>query len=324
MSILLLNTIICNGNKHIELTYYQAIGYCTILAVSYVASLYILVPIEIRKLHRDDPKQIRWRSCTLSIICIIAMISYRYIFCVSLSVHYDFVNSQKLKSTIISTFVAIVGVLFHTTILYSGVFMTNFLLIYETIWRQDGRVLLSRLMQQIYIVNIYPISQSLIFNVNMKRWIILRYLVIAPITEEIVFRSCMVPVLSSTGMKTFNVCLVAPLFFGVAHVHHALLKLQQGVDIMQVTLVTLFQFLYTCMFGAYASYTYLRTGSLFAVVTCHSMCNAMGLPDIAFLRKDSILYQYRWLLVSSLASGIIGFFIGIATFNLPLTIIAQS
>ncbi|KAI8459680.1 hypothetical protein BY996DRAFT_3608871 [Phakopsora pachyrhizi] len=41
-----------------------------------------------------------------------------------------------------------------------------------------------------------------------------------------------------------------------------------------------FQFGYTTVFGWYASFIYLRTGSIIATAMCHSFCNYMGFPGI--------------------------------------------
>lgn len=41
---------------------------------------------------------------------------------------------------------------------------------------------------------------------------------------------------------------------------------------------SLFQFGYTSVFGFYAAFLYLRTGSLPAAILAHSFCNWMGLP----------------------------------------------
>lgn len=38
------------------------------------------------------------------------------------------------------------------------------------------------------------------------------------------------------------------------------------------------QFSFTTLFGAYATFIFLRTGSLLAAVVVHAFCNAMGLP----------------------------------------------
>jgi prenyl protein peptidase len=321
-----LSTTICNGNQHIELTVAQAIGYCSILAVLYVASLYGLVPNRISTLHRDDPVQIRWRAYATSIVCIVAITTYGLIFCKSYSLSSTFIpiNFQTWQSNITTTFRATVGVVFHITILYVGVFINTFILFYETIRQHDGIVSIPRLIRHVYSLYITKPIRSIVYNTDSHRWPLLRNLVIAPITEEVVFRSCMVPVLYSTGMTTVSLCVVAPLFFGIAHLHHAILKLRQGDDRVVVILVALLQFIYTSMFGTYASYVYLRTRSLFAVVVCHSICNAMSLPDVSFLQKQSILYQHRFLLLSNLLVGIVGFWIGIVSFNLPPTIITQS
>ena len=41
---------------------------------------------------------------------------------------------------------------------------------------------------------------------------------------------------------------------------------------------SIFQFLYTSLFGTIAAFIYLRTGSLWACILAHSFCNWMGLP----------------------------------------------
>lgn len=41
---------------------------------------------------------------------------------------------------------------------------------------------------------------------------------------------------------------------------------------------TVLQFSYTSLFGFYAAFLFLRTGSLPAVILAHSFCNWMGLP----------------------------------------------
>ncbi|NWI13012.1 FACE2 protease, partial [Crypturellus soui] len=55
------------------------------------------------------------------------------------------------------------------------------------------------------------------------RW--LRNQVVAPLTEELVFRGCMVPVLlPCTGAA--RALLAGPLFFGLAHFHHVIEQLR--------------------------------------------------------------------------------------------------
>jgi prenyl protein peptidase len=313
-----LTTTICNGRNHVELTYFEAYSYCTLLSVSYVASLYCLVPPKVRQLqNRDDPIQIQWRGFATSIVCIISLASYGTMFCEPFTVESGFVHLMNWNFDFRYTLTAICGVVFHVSILYFGVYLRCVLLVYEAIRKQNGKVSLSKLSYLLFLWYINPIYDSIVHNNNMKRWIVLRNLLIAPMTEEIVFRSCMVSALTSTGMTSSNVCLVAPLFFGFAHLHHAILKLHQCNPIVSVALTTLFQFLYTSIFGAYVSYVYQRSTSLVTIVVCHSMCNGLGIPDLSFLHRNSSLYPRRLILLASLMFGFAGFIVCMAFFDLP-------
>jgi prenyl protein peptidase len=41
---------------------------------------------------------------------------------------------------------------------------------------------------------------------------------------------------------------------------------------------SLLQFTYTTLFGSYATFLYMRTGSLLGVILVHAFCNWMGFP----------------------------------------------
>ncbi|XP_057422931.1 CAAX prenyl protease 2 isoform X2 [Lotus japonicus] len=103
-----------------------------------------------------------------------------------------------------------------------------------------------------------------------------RFYVVAPLTEELVFRACMIPLLLCGGFKPYNVMLLCPIFFS--------LGLQLG---------------YTVIFGSYASFLFIRTGHLAAPLVAHIYCNFMGLP---------VLYSERSGIVS------IGFIMGFLGF----------
>ncbi|XP_074087068.1 CAAX prenyl protease 2 [Macrotis lagotis] len=110
------------------------------------------------------------------------------------------------------------------------------------------------------------------------RW--LRNQVIAPLTEELVFRACMLPMLAPcTGLGP--AVLACPLFFGVAHFHHVIeqLRFRQG-SVGSIFLAAAFQFSYTAVFGAYTAFLFIRTGHLIGPVLCHSFCNAVGFPAV--------------------------------------------
>ncbi|XP_065264511.1 CAAX prenyl protease 2 [Emys orbicularis] len=110
------------------------------------------------------------------------------------------------------------------------------------------------------------------------RW--LRNQVIAPLTEELVFRACMLPMLiPCTGLGP--AIFTCPLFFGVAHFHHVIeqLRFRQG-SVASIFLSAAFQFSYTAVFGAYTAFIFIRTGHLIGPVLCHSFCNYIGFPAI--------------------------------------------
>ncbi|XP_059565961.1 CAAX prenyl protease 2 isoform X2 [Myotis daubentonii] len=89
------------------------------------------------------------------------------------------------------------------------------------------------------------------------RW--LRNQVIAPLTEELVFRACMLPMLAPcTGLGP--AVFTCPLFFGVAHFHHIFEQLR----FRQSSVGSIF----------------LSAGHLIGPVLCHSFCNYMGFPAV--------------------------------------------
>ncbi|XP_066202044.1 CAAX prenyl protease 2 isoform X1 [Saccopteryx leptura] len=115
------------------------------------------------------------------------------------------------------------------------------------------------------------------------RW--LRNQVIAPLTEELVFRACMLPMLAPcTGLGP--AVFTCPLFFGVAHFHHIFEQLRFSQSSVGSIFLSAdspspaFQFSYTAVFGAYTAFLFIRTGHLIGPVLCHSFCNYMGFPAV--------------------------------------------
>jgi len=288
-----------------------AILYCCFLAVAFVGSLYVLVPSAIRKLPRDHPTHIQFRSLACLIVCAGAIFSYPYLFCAD---GIESANSQKIfsierimlfPSLSHRQFRGIFGILLHTFIIYIGPCFASLLRIYEN----RGRSGLQGENQNTFEVMRWFLSYKNMLPDNKQQfWIAMRNYFIAPLTEEIIFRGCMVPLLLASGMSTLKVSLVAPLFFGIAHLHHAATRISNGERPRSVMVMTTFQFLYTSLFGSYASYAFIRSGSVLAVTFSHSYCNWMGLPDLSFVSNFyHPLYQYRMAILPS-------YIIGICTF----------
>ncbi|KAM7374563.1 hypothetical protein PAMP_007211 [Pampus punctatissimus] len=124
----------------------------------------------------------------------------------------------------------------------------------------------------------------------------LRNQVVAPVTEELVFRGAMLPMLVPCIGPT-AVIFIAPLFFGVAHFHHIIEERRLHKDSMGVILLVAgMQFLYTTVFGAFTAFIFMRTGHVVGPVLCHSFCNSQGLPDISSAlqhpQRSALLFSY--------------------------------
>lgn len=83
----------------------------------------------------------------------------------------------------------------------------------------------------------------------------------------------------TTPLKTI---LLTPIVFGLAHVHHFYeFRLSNPhVPAAAALARSVLQLAYTTLFGAYAAFLFLRTGSLAAVCAVHAFCNCMGLPQV--------------------------------------------
>ncbi|WRT63467.1 uncharacterized protein IL334_000372 [Kwoniella shivajii] len=136
---------------------------------------------------------------------------------------------------------------------------------------------------------------------------------VGPITEELVFRSTILSVSILGGLSFKSLVFGTPLWFGIAHAHHALETFRkQGSTkqaAIQAVLGCLFQLSYTTLFGWFASYLFLRAGSVIPPLTSHIFCNVMGiyLPSTAIHRHQ----EKKALIWGSYIAGIIGFIWGV-------------
>ncbi|RAK73289.1 CAAX prenyl protease RCE1 [Aspergillus fijiensis CBS 313.89] len=119
-------------------------------------------------------------------------------------------------------------------------------------------------------------------SASLRSWIGWRNYVAGPITEEIMFRSAIVPLHLLAKVSSGHIVFVAPLYFGIAHVHHfyEFRLTHPDTSVVAALLRSIFQFGYTTIFGWYATFLYLRTGSLPAVILAHTFCNWCGLPRL--------------------------------------------
>ena len=138
-------------------------------------------------------------------------------------------------------------------------------------------------------------------------WVSFKNLVIAPITEETVYRACLVPLLYKF-FSAKQLIYITPIFFGTAHIHHLYHKIiVEKKPWMVSLLITLFQFTYTTIFGSISTFLYLKTASLPAVALIHSFCNLVSFPDFAGVAMEKNRLK-KAILCVGYAGGLIGFF----------------
>ncbi|PNY23525.1 CAAX prenyl protease 2 [Tolypocladium capitatum] len=103
-----------------------------------------------------------------------------------------------------------------------------------------------------------------------------------PVTEECLFRSAAVPLLLLAGSSLTSTVFLSPLVFGLAHLHHFYeFRITHPQTPLGAAIArSVLQLSYTSIFGAYATFIFLRTGSLLAAISVHTLCNSMGLPRV--------------------------------------------
>ncbi|KAK9868383.1 hypothetical protein WJX84_003999 [Apatococcus fuscideae] len=142
-------------------------------------------------------------------------------------------------------------------------------------------------------------------------WVSLRNYVFAPVAEEWCFRACMVPLLLDQGWSSQAAIIWSTLVFGAAHLHLLLeMLMHEGMDIRAAIIAVLFQFVYTSLFGAYAAYWLIHSGTVLAPIGAHVACNLLGMPDLPHMAH----HPWRRLLVPATLLGIATFFWTLNTF----------
>ncbi|KAI8841827.1 hypothetical protein BJ741DRAFT_405127 [Chytriomyces cf. hyalinus JEL632] len=170
-----------------------------------------------------------------------------------------------------------------------------------------------------------PIVEALLERTNP--WVVnrdepllfIRSIIAAPISEEICFRCCMVPLWQAGGFSNRSIVFLLPLVFGLAHLHHIYdsvnerlgpgANLTAAVSAMfskksskpgspsptkppgdiasihasilsKILAQSCFQMIYTTVFGWFATYLLVQTDSSGAAIAAHVLCNGFGVPSL--------------------------------------------
>ena len=118
-----------------------------------------------------------------------------------------------------------------------------------------------------------PSSGGLTGAARWRNW------VVAPLTEELTFRACLLSFLLASGVARPAALWLSPLIFASAHLHHLHeLIAHQGASPGAALRCLAPQLAYTTLFGWLAAFFFLRTRHLAAAVLPHAFCNAVGPP----------------------------------------------
>lgn len=256
----------------------MAIVYCCIIAFTFVFALYQL-PKSIRNLHRDHPKHVKARILVCVVIsCLVPLLVDHYL--------------NKIQHNIpTSKFLGI-----HPTCISFVVIIRSFLLILSMFL---GPVIES-------LTNIFAYSKSFCHALRLclfktkhnfidQPLLIFRALVIAPLCEEWLFRSCMLPMLIFSGFSESASIAITCTIFGLAHSHHYFEHRKAGKSHSAALASVVVMLLYTAVFGSVASHVFLKTGNFYSIVIMHSFANYMGFPIASFSCNHSKLYPFRFL-----------------------------
>ncbi|KAF3770299.1 Abi-domain-containing protein, partial [Cryphonectria parasitica EP155] len=236
-----------------------AIGLLVLYTLLYVIPFYLSPRTRpSARLSRDAPSVIRARITAVSLTCALTSLCTLGV----LVVTGKYENAQALHAMgywpvgVVESFRA----LLLTALLFAGPLFEA--LVVEGGWRSW--------------VTLEPMKMVL------EEWTAWRNYVMGPLTEELLFRSAAVPLLLLARTSLAKTIFLSPLVFGLAHVHHLyeFRVTHPAVPFSAAVLRSAFQLGYTTLFGAYATFVYLRTGSLLAVFAVHVLCNCMGLPRV--------------------------------------------
>ncbi|CAO1615246.1 unnamed protein product [Jaminaea pallidilutea] len=147
----------------------------------------------------------------------------------------------------------------------------------------------------------------------------LRNFIVGPLTEEFIWRSCILAVSAYSGSSRSWLIFGTPLYFGLAHIHHAwevyTSRGRTDAAMRFAVLQSTVQFAYTTVFGWYANWLWLRTGSVVAPLVSHTFCNIMGLPNPWSAARDHP--RRRTTIFLAHVAGIVGFAFGVVPLTRP-------
>lgn len=244
-----------------KLPLYRVVLYSLLFTSSYVGVLYIRkITRPSRTRGRDDADVIKARVTIISALTFILV--FTVVPCILIwenvySNYYYALLSLQITPGFYQTIVDPLQCLVVTAILFSGPLIKYIVFENNLKWKQ--------------IINDIKGNVSNIYGV--------RNFLVGPLTEELVFRACILAIYLASNASRFTLIYITPLYFGVAHLHHAYENYLHDMNRQVILFTALFQFTYTTLFGWFANFVFLRTASVWSPLVVHIFCNSMGVPE---------------------------------------------
>ena len=310
---------------------------CLVLDIAFVLSLYVAdhglafftAPTTLTLVHREDPRVILNRMRAVALVSAVAWIPL-----LAVVVHSREAGPGADTSDVLSrgrqifttlylktpTLRSLVGPVAHISLLYAGpiIFWLRTTTTNNPTSAWSSRPppsppppprARSRSRPQ---TSPFP-PTALFFSVPFSLHVV-RDVVVAPVTEEWIFRSVMLSVLLHTGWSPEWSKVVAPILFGLAHVHHVVGRVVvQKESWSRAVAGVCGQVVYTTVFGMYAADLVLTSGSISTAIVAHAYCNYLGVPPLGEMveRRRGVEGWYRWLLGTGVVAFIACFFVRI-------------
>ncbi|KAJ9090529.1 CAAX prenyl protease [Entomophthora muscae] len=229
-----------------------------VVSSMFVGAFYVLRPDRLKDLSRDHPEIIKLRFVSAGLVSIIAPILMHFM-----------LKSRRPETSLQST-LELLGLTLSGTKLMSS--LKTLLL---------SAILFTGPLADMYFLGDLPSQENFIWPILEEPLSLtdLRAYVVAPFVEEFVFRSCLLPVFLLGPFSETSAILLVPLYFGAAHMHHAVEKAKAGHPLKFILVSTGFQFAYTTLFGWFSAYQFVSSNSFYGSWWAHIFCNIMGFPS---------------------------------------------
>ena len=260
------------------------------LATAYVLSLYA-IPSRVRALPRDDPVHILWR---IAAVATVTVLSPLVVFFLAPQGSPPLFNLFGAAQPCLSPYgglspLALVGVLFAGPLVAAA----------ARAGAGAGSAFAGASISS---------SKATILALSSPTLTTLRALVVAPVSEEVVFRAAALPLIIAAGASHAGATAASAMLFAAAHAHHYFEHVTQGMSPRSAARTVGMQISFTGIFALLAAHSFLRSGSLLGVVAAHALANAMGLPDCSFwTTKHHPAHWARYLVAAAYITGILGF-----------------